>query len=96
LVKKFRVKLVQVSLIGFVIFAQVLASKRFHLAKSIFLARVLFNQVKFSKSASIFQQKFWQVWFGLFCQAHFFWRSNFFAKSVFSMGFGKSSALAAW
>ncbi len=30
----------------------------------------------------------------LFCQVHFLWQNNLFAKSVFSKGFGKSSALA--
>jgi len=35
LVKKFRFKLAHASEIGFVAFAQVLASKRFHLARSI-------------------------------------------------------------
>jgi hypothetical protein len=58
------------------------------------VACVLFGQVRFSKSATFFQQKFWQVWFGLFRQVYFFWQSRFFVKSVFSKGFGKFSSLA--
>jgi len=69
--KKFCFKLAQVSKIGFKIFAQVLASKRFYLAKSIFSAYVLVVQIRFSKSASLFQQKFRQVWLGLFAMLIF-------------------------
>jgi hypothetical protein len=64
------------------------------LAWFVFLACVLFGQVRFSKSATFFQQKFWQVWFGLFRQVHFLWQSRFFVKSVFSKGFGKFSSLS--
>ena len=84
----------QVSKIGFKVFGQVLASKRFIRQCLLFLACVLFGKVRFSKSAAFFQQKFRQVWFRLFCQVHFFWQSKLFAKSVFSKGFGKFSALA--
>jgi hypothetical protein len=92
---KFQFRLCQVSAqppvgkIGFKVFSQSLASKPFHFAKSVFLACVLFSQVRFSKSATFFQQKFWQVWFGYFRQVHFFWQVCFLAKSVFSKGFGK-------
>ena len=54
---KFRVKFAQVSKIGFVVLGQVLASKLFHFAKSVFVAFVLFGQVKFLKSASRFSVK---------------------------------------
>jgi len=57
--KKFRVKSAQVSEIGFMVFSQVLVSKRFHLAKSVFhgLRFVWSSQVSkigFSFSAKVF------------------------------------------
>ena len=73
-----------------------MASKWFHSAKFFFLACALFDKVRFLKLAIFFQQKFWQVWFRFFRQVYFFWQSSLLAKSVFSKGFGKSSALAFW
>ena len=51
---------------------KVLASKRFHLAKSVFVAKVIFCKVRFSNLASRFLAKVSAVWFGLFSQVRFF------------------------
>jgi hypothetical protein len=73
LFQKFLFKFAQVSKIGFKVLVKVFASKRFHLVvvelaetqSPFFMACVLFGKIRFLKSASFFQQKFWQVWFGL-------------------------------
>ena len=55
--KKFRVKLAQVSKIGFTVLVKVLASKQVHLAKSVFVAKVIFCKIKSPKLASRFLAK---------------------------------------
>ncbi|MDZ7925273.1 MAG: hypothetical protein U5M23_14735 [Marinagarivorans sp.] len=88
LLKKFRVKFAQVSKIGFMVFSQSFGKQAVSFCKvPFFWLAFFFNQVRFLKSATFFQQKFWQVLFRLFCQVHFFWQSKLFAKSVFSKGF---------
>ena len=70
--KKFRVKFAQVSKIGFVVFAQVLASKRFHFAKSVFVACVSLGKVRFVKLASRFFVKVWVSLVRAFLPGSFF------------------------
>jgi hypothetical protein len=67
-----------------------LASKRFHFAKSIFhgLRFVWSSQV--SEIGYIFLAKVSASLVRAFCQVHFLWQNQFLAKSVFSIGFGKS------
>ena len=55
--KKFRVKFAQVSKISFKVLVNVSASKRFHLAKFVFVAKVIFCKVRFPKLASRFLAK---------------------------------------
>jgi hypothetical protein len=54
----------------------------------------LFSQVRFLKSATFFSAKVSARLVRAFCQVHFLRQSIFLAKSVFSKGFGKFSALA--
>ena len=80
------------------IFAQVMASERLHLAKLIFLACVLFGQVRLSKSATFFSKSFGKVGSGFFARLIFsgeviFSQSQFLAKVLASsrlLRFGKS------
>jgi hypothetical protein len=58
LVQKVLGKFAQVAKIGFVVFGQVLVCNGFVKQSLLFLACVLFGQIRFSKSAIFFQQKF--------------------------------------
>jgi len=60
------------------------------------MACVSLGKVRFVKLASMFFAKVWVSLVRAFRQAHFFWQSNFLAKSVFGKGSGKFSALAFW
>jgi len=88
--KKFRVKFAQVSKIGFVVFGQVLVSKRFHFAKSVFhgLRFVWSSQVSkigfkvFSKSFGKFGSGFFASL--IFSGKTFFLQSQFSAKVLAS------------
>jgi len=71
--KKFRVKFAQVSKISFVVFAQVLASKRFHFAKSVFHGLRFFGQSQVCK-----------IGFKVFCKCLGKFSSGFFARLIFS------------
>ena len=74
---------------------KVLASKRFHLAKSWFCGKGYFLQNQVCKIGfKIFSKSFGKFGSGFFSQVRFFWQGHFFVKLVFSKGFGKSSALA--
>jgi hypothetical protein len=61
-----------------------------------FLACALFGKVRFLKLATFFSENVSVSLVQVFSQVHFFWQVCFLAKSVFSKGFGKSSALAFW
>ena len=93
--KTFRVKLAQVSKIGFVVFSQYFGKQ------AVSFGKIRFSWLAFCLARSSFwnrlqdfQQKFWKVWFWLLRRVHFFWQSNFLVRSVFSKGFSKFSALA--
>ncbi len=78
------------------VFRQILAGKRSHLAKSVFygLRFVWSNQV--SKIGYIFSAKVLVSLVRAFLSCSFFLASDFLAKSVFGKDFGKSSALVFW
>ena len=61
---------------------------------SFFMACLLFGQVRFLKSASRFLAKVSANLVRAFSPGSFFLAKQFLAKSVFSIGFSKSSALA--
>ena len=67
---------------------KVLASKRFHFAKSIFFW-LAFSLVKSGSQNRLhfFSKSFGKFGSGFFARLVFFWQSNFFAKSVFQHGF---------
>ena len=73
LFKKFRVKLAQVSKIGFMVFGQVLVSKQFHFAKSVLSGLRFFWQSQVSK-----------IGFKVFIKSFGKFGSGFFAKFIFS------------
>jgi hypothetical protein len=78
-----------------------LASKGFYRSKFAFVASIHFRQSQVlaqppaDEIGYIFSAKVSTSLVQAFCQARFFfWQVSFLAKSVFSKGFGKSSALA--
>ena len=76
--KKFRVKSAQVAKIGFKVFSQSLGKQVVSFCKVRFCGLRFFWQSQVSKISYIFfQQKFWQVWFRLFCQVFFLAKSPF-------------------
>ena len=94
LLLKFLFKFTQVANIGFVVFSQVLVSKWFHFARFVFFWLAFFSvKSGFQNRLHFFSKSFGKFGLGFFCQVRFFWQSKFFARSVFSEGFGKFSAL---
>ncbi|MBE7436750.1 MAG: hypothetical protein HS100_22755 [Anaerolineales bacterium] len=87
--KKFRVKLAQVSKIGFVVLRQVFASKRFHFANSVFSGLRFVWSSQVSEIGYISLAKVLASLVRAFSPGSFFRQFCFSAKSVFSKGFSK-------
>ncbi len=100
--KKFRIKSAQVSKTGILVFGQVLTSKQFHFAKSVFSGARFFWQSQVSKIGfKVFRKSFGKVGSGFFSKFIFsgklnFLQSQFSAKVSASprlLRFGNSAVL---